>query len=139
MVGLGGIAVAGVGLVAVTVSNGADTGEFVAEDPCTAAPDQFPGDGLDASVQRIALSALNGAACELGISREELVLSLEPRSGVDVEWDRDTIAQALKDGVSRAVRDADERDTLPGWVAGPLRWTIDHAPFSWFLDQLGVT
>ena len=106
--------------------------------PCTAPPDPFPGDGFDAAAQRFVLSGLNGAACELGISREELVLSLEPRSGVDVEWDRDTIAQALKDGVDRAVRDADERGTLPGWVAGPLRWTIDRAPLSWFLERLGV-
>lgn len=116
-----------------------DFGSAGVADPCTAPPDPFPGDGFDAAAQRLVLSGLNGAACELGISREELVLSLEPRSGVDVEWDRDTIAQALKHGASRAVRDADERDTLPGWVAGPLRWTIDHAPFPWFLDQLGVT
>ena len=43
-----------------------DVGEYVAEDPCTADPDPFPGGGLDGTVQRIALSALNGAACELG-------------------------------------------------------------------------
>jgi predicted MFS family arabinose efflux permease len=115
-----------------------DFGSPGVADPCTAPPDPFPGDGFDAAAQRLVLSGLNGAACELGISREELVLSLEPRSGVDVAWDRDTIAKALKHGVSRAVGDADERGTLPGWVAGPLRWTIDHAPFSWFLDQLGV-
>ncbi len=77
-VGLGGIAAVALILVGATVSSSADTGEFVAEDPCTAAPDQFQGDGLDASVQRIALSALNGAACELGTTRERLVLSLDP-------------------------------------------------------------
>lgn len=113
-------------------------GESGVADPCTAPPDPFPGDGLDAAAQRLVLSGLNGAACELGISREALVLSFEPRSGVDVDWDRDTVAQALKDGVGRAVRDADERGTLPGWVATPLRWTIEQAPLSWFLDQLGV-
>lgn len=140
-----GVAVVGTTLVAAVllpagaVHAGTDGfGSPGVADPCTAPPDPLPGDGFDAAAQRFVLSGLNGAACELGISREELVLSLEPRSGVDVEWDRDTIAQALEDGVSRAVRDADERGTLPGWVAGPLRWTIDHAPFSWFLNQLGV-
>ena len=140
-----GIAIFGATLVlAVVLPAGAvlaGTDEFgvpQVADPCTAPPDPFPGDGFDAATQRFVLSGLNGAACELGISREELVLSLEPRSGVDVEWDRDTIAQALKDGASRAVRDADERGTLPGLVAGPLRWTIDRAPLSWFLDRLGV-
>jgi hypothetical protein len=140
-----GIAVVGAALVvAVVLPAGAvliGTDEFgvpQVADPCTAPPDPFPGDGFDAATQRFVLSGLNGAACELRISREELVLSLEPRSGVDVEWDRETIAQALKDGASRAVRDADERGTLPALVAGPLRWTIDRAPLSWFLDRLGV-
>jgi hypothetical protein len=140
-----GIAIVGATLLlAVVLPAGAiltgtdDFGVSQVADPCTAPADPFPGDGFDAATQRFVLSGLNGAACELGISREELVLSLEPRSGVDVEWDRDTIAEALKDGASRAVRDADERGTLPGLVAGPLRWTIERAPLSWFLDRLGV-
>lgn len=107
-------------------------------DPCTAPPDPFPGDGFDAAVQRFLFSGLNGAACELGISREELVLSLEPRAGIDIEWDRDTIIQAVKDGFDRAVHDAADRGTLPGWLASALSWTVDHAPVSWFLDRLGV-
>ena len=40
----------------------------------------FEGEGLDATVQRIALDGLNGAACELGVTREDLVLSLDPDS-----------------------------------------------------------
>lgn len=76
---MAGLAVVGAGVIGAP-----DTGEFVAEDPCTAAPDQFPGDGFDASVQRIALFALNGAACELGTTRERLVLlSLDPNSSFD--------------------------------------------------------
>jgi predicted MFS family arabinose efflux permease len=140
-----GIAIVGATLVvAVVLPSGAvlagtdGFGVPVVADPCTAPPDPFPGEGFDAAAQRFVLSGLNGAACELGISREELVLSLEPRSGVDVAWDRDTIAQALKDGAGRAVLDAEERGTLPGLVAGPLRWTIERAPLSWFLDRLGV-
>jgi hypothetical protein len=126
-------------LPAGAVHAGADDfGSPGVADPCTAPPDPFPGDGLDAAAQRFVLSGLNGAACALRVSREELVLSLEPRSGVDMEWDRNTITQALREGVSRAVGDAADRGTLPGWVAGPLRWTIDHAPLSWFLDLLGV-
>ena len=139
MVGLGGIAVAGVGLVAVTVSNRADTGEFVAEDPCTAAPDQFPGDGLDASVQRIALSALNGAACELDTTRERLVLSLDPASSFDdVEWDQDTMEQALRDGAHRAIDDANDRDAIPGFVAAALGFVVDRAPIDWLVEQLPI-
>jgi hypothetical protein len=116
-----------------------DFGSAGVLDPCTAPPDTFPGDGFDAAAQRFLFSGLNGAACELGISREELVLSLEPRAGIDVEWDRDTIIQAVKDGFDRAVHDAADRGTLPDWVASALAWTVDHAPVSWFLDRLGVT
>ena len=94
-VGLGTVALVGLVVVAAPFIGGADTGEFVAEDPCTAAPDPFPGDGLDAAVQRIALSALNGAACELGTTRERLVLSLDPNGSFDdVEWDRATMEDA---------------------------------------------
>ncbi len=138
-VGLGGIGVVALGLVAVTVSSGADTGEFVAEDPCTAEPDQFPGDGLDASVQRIALSALNGAACELGTTRERLVLSLDPNSSFDdVTWDHDTMEQALRDGAHRAIDDANDRDAIPGFVAAALGFVVDRAPIEWLVERIPI-
>jgi hypothetical protein len=117
----------------------ADFGTPTMADPCTAPPDPFPGGGFDAAAQRLVLSGLNGAACELGVSREELVLSLEPRSGVDLQWDEDTIETALRSGMVRAIDDADDRDTLPGWIASALRWTVERAPISWFLDRLGVS
>ena len=138
-VGLGGIAVVALVLVGATVSSSADTGEFVAEDPCTAAPDQFPGDGLDASVQRIALSALNGAACELGTTRERLVLSLDPNSSFDdVDWDHDTMEQALRDGAHRAIDDANDRDAIPGWAALALGFVVDRAPINWLVERLPI-
>ena len=90
-IGVAAVAVVGVGLIAAEIADGAaDVGEYEAADPCTAPPDTYPGDGLDAIAQRIGLSALNGAACELGTSREKLVLSLDPDSGYDdVTWDDD--------------------------------------------------
>lgn len=136
---LGGALAAAVLLPAAAVQAASpDFGSSAVADPCTAGPDPFPGDGLDATIQRLVLSGLNGAACDLGVSREELVLSLEPRSGVDVKWDRDTIARALEQGVDRAISDAQDRGTLPGWVAAAVRWTVDRVPTSWFLEQLGV-
>ena len=131
--------IVGVAVPATAVQAGAsDFGRVTLDDPCTAPPDPFPGGGLDAAAQRAVLSGLNGAACELGISREQLVLSLEPRSGVDVGWDRDTIQDALRSGVDRAITDAGRRGTLPGLIVDPLRWVVSRAPVSWFLEQLGV-
>ena len=80
-VGVAALGLVALGLLGAELAAGArDVGEFVAEDPCTAPPDPYPGDGLDASIQRIALSTLNGAACELGTTRERLVLSLDDRT-----------------------------------------------------------
>ena len=124
---------------AAAAAGGSKMGSVTRGDPCAAAADPYPGSGFDASVQRIVLSGLNGAACELGTSREELILSLEPRSGFDdVQWDQATIERALRSGVDRALEDADDRDSLPGWMAWTLQKAIRHAPVSWFLEQLGV-
>jgi MFS family permease len=138
--GLGALGLVGVGLLAAELAAGAaDTGTFVAEDPCAAPPDAFPGDGLDAAVQRIALSALNGAACELGTTRERLVLSIDPNSGYDdVTWDEATVEEALRVGALRAIDDANDRDAIPGWVASVLEVVAERAPIGWLVERLAI-
>jgi MFS family permease len=137
-IAVGAVGAVAVALVAFELTNGArDVGVYEAADPCTAAPDTYRGDGLDAVVQRIALSALNGAACELGTTRERLVLSLDPNSGYDdVSWDEDTAEEALRSGAHRAIDDADERDSIPGLVASALRFVVDRAPIGWLVERL---
>jgi MFS family permease len=136
----GAIAVVAVGFVAAEWRNGAaDFGRYEAADPCAAAPDTYPGKGLDNTVQRIALGGLNGAACDLGTSREELILSLDPKSGIgDVTWDRDTAAKAIQSGTSRAIDDAVERGTLPSWAGTALRFVVERAPIQWLLEKLPI-
>ena len=135
---VGAVALVAVALLGVEQAAGASTvGAFTAADPCTAGPDPYPGSGLDAVGQRIALSALNGAACELHTTRERLVLSLDPNSGYkDVTWDNATRDKAIKAGTKRAIDDARDRGTLPGWGAAALRFVADHTPVGWFLDRL---
>jgi len=97
------------------------------------------GSGLDASVQRIALSTLNGAACELGTTRERLVLSLDPHAPFhDVTWDRKTMEKALRSGAHRAIDDANDRDTIPGWAAAALGFVVDRAPIDWLVDRIPI-
>ena len=116
-----------------------DFGRYEAADPCTAGPDTYPGKGLDNTVQRIALGGLNGAACDLGTSREELILSLDPKSGIgDVTWDRATAAKAIQSGTSRAIDDAVDRGTLPSWAGRALRFVVERAPIQWLLDKLPI-
>jgi hypothetical protein len=137
---VGALGAAAIGFVLVEWGAGAkDFGTYAAEDPCTAPPETYDGHGLDATVQRIALGGLNGAACDLGASRAELVLSLDPNSGVgDVSWDRDTAAQAIQSGTSRAIDDAVDRGTLPSWAGRILRFAVEHAPIDWLLDKLPI-
>jgi hypothetical protein len=139
-VGIGALGMVAVVLLGVELSKGArETGEFVAADPCTAPADPYPGDGLDASVQRIAMSTLNGAACELGTTRERLILSLDDKSGFnDVDWDRTTMERALKVGAHRAIDDANDRDSIPGWAAVALGFVVDRAPVGWIIDGFSI-
>lgn len=126
-------------LLVETNSGAGDFGRRTFEPPCTAAPDPYPEKGVDAALQRIALSALNGAACDLGTSREELVLSFAEGSGFEaVEWDRPTLERALRSGLHRAIDDAVERGSLPSVAARPLRFAVDKAPINWILGRLGV-
>jgi MFS family permease len=138
VIAVGVLGVVSIAVLVVEVAGGArDTGEYHAADPCTAGPDPYAGGGLDGAVQRIALSALNGAACELRTNRERLVLSLDPDSGYDdVTWTEETAEQALRVGAQRAIDDADERDSIPGFVASILRFAVDRAPIDWLTARL---
>jgi hypothetical protein len=105
-------------------------------DPCTATP-SFRGGGLDGEVQRFALSALNGAACKLHTTREELVLSFVPAAGTkQVRWDRQTIEDALRFGFARAFEDLEARG-IAGLVIGHVLEVVVGAPLDFFLDVSG--
>lgn len=100
-------------------------------DPCR--PEAFSGHGLDAAVQRVVLDGLNGAACRLGTTREELVLSFGSNGAyTSRRWDRHTVEVAVRAGMLAAVDKAEERDEIPGLLATVLRSAINAAP----LDQL---
>jgi hypothetical protein len=106
------------------------------DDPCTARP-AFRGGGFDGEVQKFALSALNGAACKLHTTREELVLSFVPAAGTKrVRWDRQTIEDALRFGFDRAAKDLEARG-LTGLVIGHILEVVVGAPLDFFLDVSG--
>ena len=89
--------------------------------------------GFDTTVQRIVLDGLDGAACRLHTTREELVLSLGGRSAVlKRRWDEHTIEVALRAGLRRSVDEAVARGDVPGFLAPALRGLVDRLP----LDRL---
>ena len=122
-------------LVVVELASGAvDAGALAVRDPCEPRP-PFPGQGLDATLQRIVLDGLDGAACELGASREELVLSLETSSTTrPIRWDDETIERAVRSGLLEAIDDAEERGSLNAIVASILREVVERAPVQWLID-----
>jgi hypothetical protein len=127
--------VGAVGLIALELANGAvNAGALAVRDPCEPRP-SFPGEGLDATLQRIVFDGLDGAACELGTTREELVLSLAPSSGVEqLPWDDEAIELAIRAGLLESIDDAERRGSLNGFVAVVLRQVVERAPVQWLID-----
>jgi hypothetical protein len=130
---------AAVTLIAVELGMGAiDAGEPHLADPCTAKPKLEEGGffgSIDAAVQRVALSGLNGAACSLHTTREELVLSFSPSVGTKkVRWTRATIRKALRGGIDKAVHDTAGSGPIADALAFVLRETLAD-PLAYFLGE----
>jgi MFS family permease len=109
-------------------------------DPCRAREWRDPG-GLAATLEQVALSALDGAACEIGVSREELVLALRSDAALDAfaakhRVSRERAERAIRDGLVRAVDDAEESGALPGLAAGLVRGIAERLPPRLLLDLL---
>jgi hypothetical protein len=97
----------------------------------------FTGGGLGGVVQRVVLEGLDGAACKLGTTREELVLSLSP-STTSRRWDRKTIETAIRAGLNEAI-DAEQRQgNIPAFLVPTLHRLVEKTPFD-KLIQGGVT
>lgn len=101
-------------------------------DPCRVRDWRDPGD-VDEVLEQIALSALDGAACVLGVSREDLVLAVRSEESLDAFAEehgisRDDAEQAVRDGLLRAVEDAEGAGAIGGIVATLARRTVESVP-----------
>jgi hypothetical protein len=133
LLALGALGLAAAVLIAIELANGAlDYGEPAVADPCEPR-EAFPGEGFQASIQRIVLDGLDGAACELNTTREELVLSLDPELGRDVEWDRETLERAVRSGLLESIDDAEARESIGGLQARIMREVVERAPIEWLI------
>ena len=102
------------------------------EDPCQPREWRSPG-GLDETAQQFALSALDGAACELRVSRETLALALateESRAEFAAEYgiEDEQLEAAVRAGVARAIDDAERAGALDPLVASGLRAAAERLP-----------
>jgi hypothetical protein len=134
LLALAALGVAAAVLIAVELANGAlDYGESTIAEPCEPR-EPFPGEGFEATIQRIVLDGLDGAACELNTTREELVLSVDPELGRDVEWDEETLERAVRSGLLEAIEDAEERGGIGELEARLLREVVERAPLDWLIQ-----
>lgn len=109
-------------------------------DPCVKREWRDPGD-LQAVLEQVALSALDGAACELGSSREELVLALRDEESLDAfaaehHISRERAERAFHDGIDRAIGDAEAADALPGFIGTLISRTVEALPPWLILEAL---
>lgn len=127
-----GLLAAAVVFLAVELGMGAwGFGEVKRVDPCTATTPSL-GSGLDAGLQRIVLEGLNGAACRLHTTREELVQSLGSGSS---RWTDEQIQQAVREGLVQAIDEAERRGDVPGILAPLLREAAKHAPIKFLIEN----
>lgn len=104
-------------------------------DPCKHRAWRDP-EGLEQITEQFTLSALDGAACQLGVSREELAQALAtPESREQFKQSHGItdpeLARAIRAGLLRAVDDAENADALSPLLAGPARAMLRSIP----LDQ----
>jgi hypothetical protein len=101
----------------------AHAGDVHLADPCVSHSNAAGG-----AIQRVILDGLDGAACRLHISREELVLSVGSSSPFHTHWSKQRIDIALRAGLLRAVDEAERRGEIPGLLADPIRRAIKTLP-----------
>jgi hypothetical protein len=123
---------AAVVFLAVELGMGAwSFGEVPRENPCTATAPSLGG-GFDAAIQRIVLDGLNGAACRLHTTREQLVEALG--SSGSSRWSDEQIQQAVRAGLVRAIDESEDRGDIPGIVASLLREVAKRAPIKFLIE-----
>jgi hypothetical protein len=108
-------------------------------DPC-AQRDWTEPDSLGEVGNQIVLSVLDGVACELGASREDVVLAFESEATLDqfgrehgvTEADLERLARV---GLDRAITDAEDAGALNSTLADLIREAVARIPPG-LLDEL---
>ena len=132
---LGALGVVAAALIVLELALGAVSyGRAHLADPCTTTA-VATGSGIDASVQRLARATLDGAACQLQTTREELVLSFVPTAGTKrIRWDRQTIDRTLHAGLDHASHELAGNGLIGDALAFTLRQLFAPS-VEWFLQQ----
>jgi hypothetical protein len=129
---LGSIAVSAVLVLSYLAAGGADYAPAKSQDPCKPREWRDP-EGLQQIAEQFSLSALDGAACKLGVTRETLARALateaaRERFAEKYDIDDAELAAAIRAGLLRAVGDAEEAGALSPLLGIPLRQALRSIP-----------
>lgn len=119
-------------VVAYLAAGGASYAPQKSQDPCKPRPWRTS-EGLQQIAEQFSLSALDGAACKLGVSRETLAQALaspQARASFSRRYGIDDakLAEAIRAGLVRAVDDAERAGVLNPFLAAPLREAVRRIP-----------
>ncbi len=134
-----GALVVGIALPGTYLALGGGTSDDpVFANPCASREWTNPND-LEETAQRVILSALDGAACDVGVPREELVLALASESSraafaTKYRLDTDELDRATRRGLERSIADAERAAAIDGLPADILRQAAQGATFQNVLD-----
>ncbi|MBA3866124.1 MAG: hypothetical protein H0X42_07240 [Solirubrobacterales bacterium] len=133
---VGGSLLATLALIGVYLAaGGASYTPEKTQDPCNPRPWSNP-QSLGEIADQFSVSALDGAACQLGVSRETMARALAStaarerfakRYGIDDA----KLTKAIRAGLLRAIDDSENAGALSPLIGAPLRATVENIP----LDQ----
>jgi len=110
-------------------------------DPCQQRDWTSP-EGAEEIAQQFFLSALDGAACDLGVSREELAVALATEESRQRFTDEHGIEDAeleaaVRAGVVRAIDDAEDAGAISPVIASGLRAVATRVPVDETIALIG--
>jgi hypothetical protein len=108
--------------------------------PCEPRP-LPPAEGFEEISQQVLLSGLDGAACRLRVTREELALAVTTEEGRqrfarDHKITERTLQSAVRSGLKRAVADAERAGRLSNGQASLLKGAVEVLPIGSLIDAL---
>jgi hypothetical protein len=137
----GAAAVSAMLIAAYLALGGASYAPAKVADPCATRDWRDP-EGLEAVAQQIVLSGLDGAACRLDVSREDIVLAFASRESLAAFARENGVSAAeleelLRSGLIRAVDDAVRAGALDTGIADQLRDIVRRISLVELLDLVG--
>ena len=140
LLSLGSIAVSAVLVLAYLAAGGASYAPAKTQDPCKPRPWRNP-EGLQQIAEQFSLSALDGAACQLGVTRETLARALATEQSRQRFVERYGIgdaelAKAIRAGLLRAIDDAEEAGALNPLLGVPLRQAMRGIPIDQAIELI---